>query len=69
MRMKAKMWARDEVMENEPKGLKSVKEPCMQCLFAVRPERWRRFRGVVYTARCISGRGEENGGENEEKCE
>ena len=48
MRMKAKMWARDEDMKNEPKSLESVKERCMQCLFAVRPERWRRFRGVVY---------------------
>jgi len=35
-------------MKNEPKSLESVKEPCMECLFAVRPERWRRFRGVVY---------------------
>ena len=65
MRAKAKIGARDEDMKNEPKSLKSVKEPCMQCLFAVRPERWRRFRGVV----CI-GKGEkERGGENEEKCE
>jgi len=54
---KAKMGARDEVMKNEPKSLKLVKEPCMQCLFAVRPERWRRFRGMV----CI-GKGEKERG-------
>jgi len=61
---KAKMGARDEVMKNEPKSLKLVKEPYMQCLFAVRPERWRRFCGMV----CI-GKGEkERGGENVEKC-
>jgi len=53
MRAKAKMGARDGVMKNEPESLKSVKEPRMQCLFAVRPERWRRFRG----AWCVSGRG------------
>ena len=50
------MWARDEVMKNELKSLKSVKEPSMQYLFAVRPERWRRFRGVV----CI-GKEEKKG--------
>jgi len=36
MRAKAKMGARDEVIKNEPKSLKSVKEPCMQCLLARR---------------------------------
>jgi len=40
MRAKAKMWARDEDMKNEPKSLKLVKEACMQCLFA------RRYREV-----------------------
>jgi len=36
MRAKAKMWARGEVMKNEPKSLESVKEACMQCLFVRR---------------------------------
>jgi len=62
---KAKMGARDEVMKNEPKSLKLVKEPCMQCLFAVRPERWRRFRGMV----CIGKGGKKEEVENVEKCE
>ena len=35
MRAKAKMEAQGEVMKNEPKSLKLVKEAGMQCLFAM----------------------------------
>ena len=65
------MEARGEGMKNGPKSLKSVKEACMQCLFAVQLERWKRFRwrgvyGAVYIGKEEK---KENRGENEEKCE